>query len=248
MSLNDKIALVTGASRGIGQAIAHRLARSGATVIGTATSENGAQNITENFKAAGLNGRGMVLNVTESESINEVLGAIKDEYGRTPDILVNNAGITRDNLLMRMKDEEWESIINTNLTSIFRLSKACLRSMMKSKWGRIITIGSVVGTMGNAGQANYAAAKAGLIGFSKSLAREVGSRGITVNVVAPGFIDTDMTKALNDEQRQAMFDQIPMARLGQPEEIASAVNFLASDEAGYITGETINVNGGMHMV
>lgn len=248
MSLNDKIALVTGASRGIGQAIAHRLAQSGATVIGTATSESGAEKITENFKAAGLNGTGMALNVTDPESIESVLDVIKGEYGRTPDILVNNAGITRDNLLMRMKDDEWESILNTNLTSIFRLSKACLRSMMKSKWGRIITIGSVVGTMGNAGQANYSAAKAGLIGFSKSLAREVGSRGITVNVVAPGFIDTDMTKALNDDQRQAMFDQIPMARLGQPEEIASAVNFLASDDAGYITGETINVNGGMHMV
>ncbi|HEY9031688.1 MAG TPA: 3-oxoacyl-ACP reductase FabG [Kangiella sp.] len=248
MSLNDKIALVTGASRGIGQAIAHRLAQSGATVIGTATSESGAEKITENFKAAGLNGVGMALNVTDPESIESVLDAIKGEHGRTPDILVNNAGITRDNLLMRMKDEEWESILNTNLTSIFRLSKACLRSMMKSKWGRIITIGSVVGTMGNAGQANYSAAKAGLIGFSKSLAREVGSRGITVNVVAPGFIDTDMTKALNDDQKQAMFDQIPMARLGQPEEIANAVNFLASEESGYITGETINVNGGMHMV
>lgn len=248
MSLNDKIALVTGASRGIGQAIAHRLAQSGATVIGTATSESGAEKITENFKAAGLNGTGMALNVTDPESIESALNAIKGEYGRTPDILVNNAGITRDNLLMRMKDEEWESILNTNLTSIFRLSKACLRSMMKSKWGRIITIGSVVGAMGNAGQANYSAAKAGLIGFSKSLAREVGSRGITVNVVAPGFIDTDMTKALNDDQKQAMFDQIPMARLGQPEEIANAVNFLAAEESGYITGETINVNGGMHMV
>ena len=244
----SKIALVTGASRGIGQAIAHKLAKAGVIVIGTATSDSGATNITENFKAAGLEGIGMCLNVTDPESIESVLDTIKGEHGRTPDILVNNAGVTRDNLLMRMKDDEWETIMNTNLTSIFRLSKACLRGMMKARWGRIVTIGSVVGTMGNAGQTNYSAAKAGLIGFSKSLAREVGSRGITVNVVAPGFIDTDMTKALNDEQRQVMFDQIPMARLGQPEEIASAVGFLASDDAGYITGETINVNGGMHMI
>lgn len=248
MSINDKIALVTGASRGIGQAIAHNLAHSGATVYGTATSQGGADKITENFKAAGLEGQGLSLNVTDADSVKEVLDTIKDAQGRTPDILVNNAGITRDNLLMRMKDDEWDSILETNLTSIFRLSKACLRGMMKAKWGRIVTIGSVVGTMGNAGQANYSAAKAGLIGFSKSLAREVGSRGITVNVVAPGFIDTDMTKALNDEQRQAMFDQIPMSRLGQPEEIANAVGFLTSDLSGYITGETINVNGGMHMI
>jgi len=248
MSINDKIALVTGASRGIGQAIAHNLAQSGATVYGTATSQGGADKITENFKAAGLEGQGLCLNVTDADSVKEALDTIKDAQGRTPDILVNNAGITRDNLLMRMKDDEWDSILETNLTSIFRLSKACLRGMMKAKWGRIVTIGSVVGTMGNAGQANYSAAKAGLIGFSKSLAREVGSRGITVNVVAPGFIDTDMTKALNDEQRQAMFDQIPMSRLGQPEEIANAVGFLTSDLSGYITGETINVNGGMHMI
>ena len=248
MSIEGKIALVTGASRGIGQAIAHNLSQSGAVVYGTATSESGAERITENFKAAGLNGKGLCLNVTDADSVKSVLDGIKDEQGRTPDILVNNAGITRDNLLMRMKDDEWDSILETNLTSIFRLSKACLRGMMKAKWGRIVTIGSVVGTMGNAGQANYSAAKAGLIGFSMSLAREVGSRGITVNVVAPGFIDTDMTKALNDDQRQAMFDQIPMARLGQPEEIANAVGFLASEQAGYITGETINVNGGMHMI
>lgn len=248
MSIEGKVALVTGASRGIGQAIAHNLSQSGAVVYGTATSEAGADKISENFKAVGLNGKGLCLNVTDADSIKSVLDTIKDEQGRTPDILVNNAGITRDNLLMRMKDDEWDSILETNLTSIFRLSKACLRGMMKAKWGRIVTIGSVVGTMGNAGQANYSAAKAGLIGFSKSLAREVGSRGITVNVVAPGFIDTDMTKALNDEQRQAMFDQIPMARLGQPEEIANAVGFLTSDQAGYITGETINVNGGMHMI
>ena len=248
MSIEGKIALVTGASRGIGQAIAHNLSQAGATVYGTATSESGAEKVTDNFKAAGLKGQGLCLNVTDADCIKTVRDEIKDEQGRTPDILVNNAGITRDNLLMRMKDDEWDSILETNLTSIFRLSKACLRGMMKAKWGRIVTIGSVVGTMGNAGQANYSAAKAGLIGFSKSLAREVGSRGITVNVVAPGFIDTDMTKALNDEQRQVMFDQIPMDRLGQPEEIANAVGFLASDLAGYITGETINVNGGMHMI
>ncbi len=248
MSETQKIALVTGASRGIGQAIAHRLAQSGAQVFGTATSESGAEKITENFKAAGLNGVGFRLNVTDADSISEVLAQIKEATGGSPHILVNNAGITRDNLLMRMKDDEWEDIINTNLTSIFRLSKACLRGMMKAKWGRIVTIGSVVGTMGNPGQANYSAAKAGLIGFSKSLAREIGSRGVTVNVVAPGFIDTDMTKALNEEQRKVMLDQVPMVRLGSPEDIASAVGFLTSDDAGYITGETINVNGGMHMV
>ncbi len=248
MSELQKIALVTGASRGIGQAIAHRLAQSGAKVIGTATSDAGAEKISENFKAADLGGVGMCLNVTDPESIESVLDTIKGEFGSTPHILVNNAGITRDNLLMRMKDDEWNDIMNTNLTSVFRLSKACLRGMMKAKWGRIVTIGSVVGTMGNPGQANYSAAKAGLIGFSKSLAREIGSRGVTVNVVAPGFIDTDMTKALTDEQRKVMLDQVPMVRLGSPEDIASAVGFLASDDAGYITGETINVNGGMHMI
>ncbi len=248
MSETQKIALVTGASRGIGQAIAHKLAKSGAKVIGTATSDTGAEKISENFKAAGLDGIGMCLNVTDPESIESVLDTIKGEFGSTPQILVNNAGVTRDNLLMRMKDDEWDTIMNTNLTSVFRLTKACLRGMMKAKWGRIVTIGSVVGTMGNPGQANYSAAKAGLIGFSKSLAREIGSRGITVNVVAPGFIDTDMTKALNDEQRKVMLDQVPMVRLGSPEDIANAVGFLASDDAGYITGETINVNGGMHMI
>ncbi|WP_251359900.1 3-oxoacyl-ACP reductase FabG [Kangiella sp. TOML190] len=248
MSESQKIALVTGASRGIGQAIAHRLAQSGATVFGTATSEAGAEKISENFKAAGLAGKGLCLNVTDAESIDSVLKQIKEDAGGAPQILVNNAGITRDNLLMRMKDEEWNDIMNTNLTSVFRLSKACLRGMMKAKWGRIVTIGSVVGTMGNPGQSNYCAAKAGLIGFSKSLAKEIGSRGVTVNVVAPGFIDTDMTKALSDEQRKVMLDQVPMVRLGSPEDIAGAVNFLASDDAGYITGETINVNGGMHMI
>lgn len=248
MSESAKIALVTGASRGIGQAIAHRLAQSGANVFGTATSQAGADSITANFKSAGLSGKGLCLNVTDSDSIDGVLKQIKEETGAAPQILINNAGITRDNLLMRMKDDEWDSIINTNLTSVYRLSKACLRGMMKAKWGRIVTIGSVVGTMGNPGQANYCAAKAGLIGFSKSLAREIGSRGVTVNVVAPGFIDTDMTKSLSEEQRKVMLDQVPMVRLGAPEEIAGAVNFLASDDAGYITGETINVNGGMHMV
>lgn len=248
MSELQKIALVTGASRGIGQAIAHRLAQTGVTVIGTATSESGAEKITENFKAAGLDGSGMCLNVTDSESVDKVLKQIKETFGSTPHILVNNAGVTRDNLLMRMKEDEWDTIMETNLTSVFRLSKACLRGMMKAKWGRIVTIGSVVGTMGNPGQSNYCAAKAGLIGFSKSLAKEIGSRGVTVNVVAPGFIDTDMTKALTDEQRQVMLDQVPMVRLGAPEDIANAVNFLASDDAGYITGETINVNGGMHMI
>lgn len=248
MSDSTKIALVTGASRGIGQAIAHKLANSGATVFGTATSDAGAEKITENFKAAGLQGSGLCLNVTEPDSIDAVLAQIKESAGSTPHILINNAGVTRDNLLMRMKDDEWDAIMNTNLTSVFRLSKACLRGMMKAKWGRIVTIGSVVGTMGNPGQSNYCAAKAGLIGFSKSLAKEIGSRGITVNVVAPGFIDTDMTKALTDDQRKLMLDQVPMVRLGAPEDIASAVNFLASDDAGYITGETINVNGGMHMV
>lgn len=248
MSQQDKIALVTGASRGIGQAIAHNLAQQGATVIGTATSEAGAEKISQNFKDAGLNGTGMCLNVTDAESVDSVLKTIKEAHGSTPQILINNAGITRDNLLMRMKDDEWDSIINTNLTSVYRLSKACLRGMMKAKWGRIVTIGSVVGTMGNPGQANYCAAKAAVIGFSKSLAKEIGSRGVTVNVVAPGFIDTDMTKALSDEQRQVMLDQVPMVRLGLPDDIANAVGFLASDSASYITGETINVNGGMHMI
>ena len=246
MSLDNQIALVTGASRGIGQAIALQLARDGATVIGTATSEKGAQAITAYLKDAGAKGIGMLLNVTDQASIDQVIKDIDSQFG-TPTILVNNAGITRDNLLMRMKDEEWDDIMQTNLTSIFRVSRACLRGMMKAKKGRIISIASVVGVSGNAGQANYAAAKAGVIGFSKSLAREVGSRGITVNVVAPGFIDTDMTRALPDAQREALLGQIPLNRLGQAEEIANAVSFLASNGAGYITGETIHVNGGMYM-
>jgi len=242
--LQGKIALVTGASRGIGKAIATQLAEQGAIVIGTATSDAGAAAITEYLQASG--GKGMTLNVTEAGASEALVKAITDEFGAV-EILVNNAGITRDNLLMRMKDDEWQAIMDTNLTSIFSLSKAVLRGMMKKRFGRIVSIGSVVGCAGNAGQANYAAAKAGVIGFSKSLAREVASRGITVNVVAPGFIDTDMTKALSDEQREAIFKDIPANRLGQPEEIAATVSFLVSTGAAYITGETIQVNGGMYM-
>lgn len=243
ISLEGKIALVTGASRGIGRAIAEQLAALGATVLGTATSEKGALAISEYLGA----GRGLVLDVASPESIEQCLETIKNQFGDI-DILVNNAGITRDNLLMRMKDDEWFDIMQTNLTSVFRLSKAVLRSMMKKRFGRIITIGSVVGSMGNAGQTNYAAAKAGVLGFTKSLAKEVASRGITVNAVAPGFIDTDMTKELSDEQKEAIFTQVPANRLGQPEEIAATVAFLASSQAAYITGETIHVNGGMYMV
>lgn len=243
MNLEGKIALVTGASRGIGRAIAELLVERGATVIGTATSE-GAAAISEYL---GENGKGLALNVTDVESIEATLKAINDEFGAI-DILVNNAGITRDNLLMRMKDDEWNDIINTNLTPIYRMSKAVLRGMMKKRAGRIINVGSVVGTMGNAGQTNYAAAKAGVIGFTKSMAREVASRGVTVNTVAPGFIETDMTKALNDDQRAATLANVPAGRLGDPREIASAVVFLASPEAAYITGETLHVNGGMYMV
>lgn len=241
--LTNKVALVTGASRGIGRSIAEHLVQQGAIVIGTATSDKGADSISEYL---GSNGRGIALNVTEIDSITEVLSAINEEFGAI-DILINNAGITRDNLLMRMKDEEWDQIMQTNLKSIFVLSKAVMRGMMKKRNGRIVNIGSVVGLTGNAGQANYAAAKAGVIGFSKSLAREVASRGITVNVVAPGFIDTDMTQSLTDDQREAIFKDIPANRLGKPEEIAATVGFLVSDSAAYITGETINVNGGMYM-
>jgi 3-oxoacyl-[acyl-carrier protein] reductase len=244
MNLDGKITLVTGASRGIGRAIAELLAERGATVIGTATSQSGADAISDYL---GDKGKGFVLNVTDPDSVNSVLKNINDEFG-VIDVLVNNAGITRDNLLMRMKDDEWSDIMNTNLTSVFRLSKAVLRGMMKKRCGRIINIGSVIGTIGNAGQANYAAAKAGVIGFSKSMAREVASRGITVNTVAPGFIETDMTKAMNEEQRAATLAQVPADRLGSPKEIASAVAFLASSEAAYITGETLHVNGGMSMV
>ncbi|MFZ5842354.1 MAG: 3-oxoacyl-ACP reductase FabG [Pseudomonadota bacterium] len=247
LDLNGKLALVTGASRGIGKAIALQLGSQGATVVGTATSESGAESISKYFAEHGIKGKGLMVNVADAASTDALMANIEKEFGKAPDVLVNNAGITRDNLLMRMKDDEWDAIIDTNLSSIYRLSKACLRSMMKARWGRIISIGSVVGTMGNAGQSNYAAAKAGVIGFSKALAREVGSRGITVNVVAPGFIETDMTHALSDEQKEKLSTQIPLAKLGQAQDIASAVGFLASDAAGYITGETLHVNGGMNM-
>jgi 3-oxoacyl-[acyl-carrier protein] reductase len=242
----QKVALVTGASRGIGQAIALELASKGAIVVGTATSESGAAAITDYLQQAGVVGRGLALNVTDAASVEAVISAIQAEYGEIA-ILVNNAGITRDNLLMRMKDDEWDDIIATNLTSVFRLSRAVLRAMMKARYGRIINIASVVGAMGNAGQTNYAAAKAGMVGFSKSLAREVGSRNITVNCVAPGFIDTDMTRALPEPQRNALLEHIPLGRLGQVDDIAHAVSFLASTQAGYVTGATLHVNGGMYM-
>ncbi|WP_444998543.1 3-oxoacyl-ACP reductase FabG [Aliikangiella sp. IMCC44359] len=242
-----RLALVTGASRGIGKAIAEYLGKSGYVIAGTATSQAGADGITNMLSEQEITGKGFVVNVSSAESIDNLIAELKDTYGKTPEVLVNNAGITRDNLLMRMKDDEWDNILQTNLTSIFRLSKACLRGMMKAKWGRIINIGSVVGTTGNPGQANYAAAKAAVIGFSKSLAKEIGARGITVNVVAPGFIDTDMTQALEDNQRQELAKNIPLARLGSANDIAAAVNFLASSGADYITGETLHVNGGMYM-
>jgi len=246
MSLENEIAFVSGASRGIGKEIALALGAQGAVVVGTATSESGSENISNYLKDNGIKGQGMVMNVTDQDSITDTVKAITDGFG-APTILINNAGITRDNLVMRMKDAEWDDIMNTNLSSIFKVSKACLRGMMKAKKGRIISIASVVGVTGNAGQANYSAAKAGVIGFSKSLAREVGSRGITVNVVAPGFIDTDMTRALPEAQRDALLGQISLGRLGDAAEIAHAVAFLASPGAAYITGETIHVNGGMYM-
>jgi len=244
--LSDQIVLVTGASRGIGQAIAQAFGAEQAIVIGTATSAAGADNISAAFEKNGIKGTGMVLDVADSDSVANCVKQIIEEYG-APDILVNNAGITRDNLLMMMKDEQWDDIINTNLSSVFRMSKAVIRPMMKKRNGRIINISSVVGATGNAGQTNYAAAKAGLLGFTKSLAREIGSRNITVNTVAPGFIDTDMTRELAEEQRQALASQIPLGRLGGVEEVAAAVVFLASPAAAYITGETIHVNGGMYM-
>ena len=242
-ALDGEIAFVTGASRGIGAAIAAALAAAGARVVGTATSEGGAAAISETL---GDSGRGIVLNIGDETSVADALSNIQSKEG-APTILVNNAGITRDNLLMRMKNDEWDDVINTNLTGVFRLSKACLRGMMKAKRGRILSIASVIGIMGNAGQANYAAAKAGIIGFSKSLAREIGSRNITVNVVAPGFIDTDMTRVLPEDQREAMLSQVPLGRLGASEDIANAVVFLASPAGAYITGETLHVNGGMLM-
>ena len=244
--MEGKIALVTGASRGIGQAILHELARRGAVVIGTATSEAGAAAIAEGLAVAGLKGDGLMLNVTDAAQVDAAIEGIMGKHGRI-DILVNNAGITRDNLLMRMKDEEWGAILDTNLTSVFRLARAVLRPMMKARYGRIVSIASVVGCSGNAGQTNYAAAKAGMIGFSKSLAQEVGSRGITVNCVAPGFIDTDMTRALPDAARQKLLERIPAGKLGTPEDIAHAVAYLASAGAGYVTGTTLHVNGGMYM-
>lgn len=244
--LKNKVALVTGASRGIGHGIALALGRAGAVVIGTATTKEGADHISQAFKNENCTGIGMVLNVTDQASIDNTISAIKTQYGPV-NILVNNAAVTRDNLLLRMKEEEWLGVIETDLNSIFRLSKACIRDMIKSRWGRIINIGSVVGTTGNPGQANYCAAKAGIVGLSKAIALEVGSRDITVNIVSPGYIATDMTNALTDEQREVIFQRIPMQRIGSIEDIASAVVFFASPEASYITGQTLHVNGGMYM-
>ncbi len=246
MSIEGKVALVTGATRGIGKAIAAELGRQGAVVIGTATSENGAQTISQNLADAGVSGKGMVLDVASQASVDAVIESIQTEFGAVT-ILVNNAGITKDNILMRMKQDEWDSVINTNLSSIYRVAKGCLRGMTKARWGRIINVSSVVASMGNAGQSNYAAAKAGIEGFSRALAREVGSRNISVNSVAPGFIDTDMTKDLADEHKDKLKAQIPMNRLGRPEEVAAVVGFLASEAGGYVTGDTIHVNGGMYM-
>ena len=246
MLLANEIALVTGASRGIGLAIAMELGKQGAMVIGTATSSDGAEKITKILKENGIKSQGMVLNVTEAASIEQLLETMQKNWG-APTILVNNAGITRDNLLLRMKDDDWDAIMDTNLKSVYRLSKACMRAMTKARKGRIISIASVVGVTGNAGQTNYAAAKAGVMGFTRALAREIGGRNVTVNAVAPGFIDTDMTRALADEQKTQLLQQIPLGRLGQPEEIAAAVAFLASPQAAYITGTTIHVNGGMFM-
>ena len=245
--LDGKIVLVTGASRGIGQAIAFTLGGAGATVIGTATSENGTDKISKTFSDNNILGKGMKLNVTDNDQITDLLKAVSEEFGSI-DILINNAGITRDNILVRMKEEEWDEIINTNLTSVYKMSKVVLRSMIKKKTGRIISITSVVGAMGNAGQTNYAAAKAGIMGFTKSLAREVGVRGITVNAVAPGFIQTDMTDALPEDQKDELAAQIPMGRLGTVNEVAQAVLFLAGDGGAYITAQTLHVNGGMYTV
>lgn len=246
MSVEPKIALVTGASRGIGAAIAEALGVAGHIVVGTATTESGAEAISKRLTEQNISGRGMMLNVIEVESIDDVLKSIKEEFG-APTILVNNAGITKDNLLLRMKEDEWMDVLNTNLTSVFRLTKACVRAMTKARWGRIVNISSVVGSMGNGGQSNYSASKAGVEGFARALAKELGSRSITVNTVAPGFIDTDMTKDLPGASKETMLTQIPLARLGEPKEVAAVVNFLISDAAGYITGETIHVNGGMYM-
>lgn len=244
--LENKIALVTGASRGIGQAIALKLGQNGAVVVGAATTENGANTIMQYLEKSGIKGSGIVLNVNNVEQIDQAFQKIREKFGEV-EILVNNAGITRDNLLVRMKDEEWDDILETNLKSVFRLSRGVLRAMMKARYGRIINISSVVGSMGNVGQANYAAAKAGMTGFTKSLAREVGSRNITVNCVSPGFIDTDMTRSLPNEHQQSLIQHVPIGRLGRPEEVAAATAFLASSAASYITGTTLHVNGGMYM-
>ena len=246
MSEQQKVALVTGASRGIGKAIAERLCKSGYTVIGTATSEAGAERISAYLAEAGNDGCGMKLDVADGENVAAVVKSITTQFA-APLVLVNNAGITRDNILMRMKTDEWSDVIETNLSALYRVSKACLRGMTKARWGRIVNITSVVGSMGNAGQSNYAATKAGAEGFSRALARELGSRSVTVNCVAPGFIDTDMTRELTDEQRESMLGQIPLGRLGAPTEIAALVGFLCGEEAGYITGETLHINGGMYM-
>ncbi|MFD2230548.1 3-oxoacyl-ACP reductase FabG [Alkalimarinus sediminis] len=246
MSLDNKVALITGASRGIGKAIAKTLATQGYTVIGTATTEEGASDISHYFALWGLSGDGIVMDVSNTESVESGIDQVKSAYG-VPVVLVNNAGITKDNLLLRMKADEWDAVLNTNLSSMYRTSKAVLRGMSKAKFGRIINVSSVVASMGNAGQVNYAAAKAGVEGFTRSLAKEMAGRGITVNAVAPGFIETDMTKELTESQVESMRSIIPANRLGSPEEVAAVVGFLASDEAGYVTGETINVNGGMYM-
>ncbi len=246
MNFENKVALVTGASRGIGAAIADGLGLLGATVIATATSDAGVQNISQRFLSKNIKGQGMILNVSDKDSIDYMMESIKGHY-EAPLILVNNAGITKDNILMRMKDEEWLDVMDTNLNAIYRLSKACLRGMTKARWGRIITIGSVVGSMGNAGQTNYSATKAGVGGFTRSLAKELGPRNITVNTISPGFINTDMTKNLPDANRDMILSQVPLGRLGEPEEISEVVNFLAGDTGAYITGENIHVNGGMYM-
>ena len=246
MIFEGKVILVTGASRGIGASIADTLGTTGATVIGTATSASGSEKISQRFSEKNIHGQGMVLNVTDAASVTNLLEVMKEKYA-TPQILINNAGITKDNLLMRMTEDEWFDVVNTNLNAVYRLSKACLRGMMKARWGRIINIGSVVGSMGNSGQSNYATTKAGAAGFARALAKEVGSRNITVNTVSPGFIETDMTEALSKEQKELMLSAVPLGRFGRPDEIAELVKFLASDAAAYITGENIHVNGGMYM-
>ena len=246
MNFKDKVILVTGASRGIGAAIADNLGSLGSTVVATATSNDGAKKISERFESLNIKGEGHILNVSDKDSIDNIMELIKTKY-EAPLILVNNAGITKDNILLRMKDEEWLDVMDTNLNAIYRLSKACLRGMTKARWGRIITIGSVVGSTGNPGQTNYSATKAGILGFTKSLARELGPRNITVNCVSPGFIDTDMTKNLPDASRDALLTAVPLGRFGNPDEVAEVVNFLAGDTGAYITGENIHVNGGMYM-